>query len=131
MPQLAKGGKWVFGWVTVAADRSMVVPSQAWKEYGFASGATALLMQGSTTSGGFALGIAEHIPASLLGRPVGRTVFEPGSRVRLPETVEVHPGQRLLAVRGSGHALSFLAQGPIYELAETHPLMTDTLPSVL
>jgi hypothetical protein len=126
MPQLAKGGKWVFGWVTVAADRSIVVPGQAWEEYGFAPGAAALLLRGSTTSGGFALGSEKRMPARLLGRALGATVFEPGFRVRLPEAVAVHPTQRLLAVRGSGHALSLLTQGPICEMAETHQLTANT-----
>jgi hypothetical protein len=41
--------------------------------------------------------------------------------VTVPATVGVQPGDRLLAVRGSGRALGFVAQGPIYEEALKHP----------
>jgi hypothetical protein len=41
--------------------------------------------------------------------------------VVLPPEVEAQAGDRLLAVRGSGYALGFLAQGPIYEEALQHP----------
>ena len=42
-------------------------------------------------------------------------------RVRVPEEVGVRPGDRLLAVRGSGWALGVLAQGPIFAEALRHP----------
>ena len=43
------------------------------------------------------------------------------SRVMLPAAVEVQPGERLLAVRGSGRALGFVARGPIFAEALKHP----------
>ena len=46
--------------------------------------------------------------------------FEQG-QVSLPDEVAVEPGSRLLAVRGSGRALGFVAYGPIYEEAARHP----------
>ena len=55
MPRLDKGGKWVFGWVIVDADRRIRVPQDAWTEYGFKAGDEALLLNGSKTSGGFGL----------------------------------------------------------------------------
>lgn len=36
-------------------------------------------------------------------------------------SVGVRPGDRLLAVRGSGWALGFLTQGPIFDEALQHP----------
>jgi len=38
-----------------------------------------------------------------------------------PKTLAIQPGERLLAVRGSGLALGFLQQGPMYEEALLHP----------
>jgi hypothetical protein len=35
MPQLSKGGKWVFGWAIVGPDRNVLIPTQAYQEYGF------------------------------------------------------------------------------------------------
>jgi hypothetical protein len=40
--------------------------------------------------------------------------------IDLPPDVEVKIGDRLLAVRGSGYALGFLAHGPIIEAALQH-----------
>jgi hypothetical protein len=39
----------------------------------------------------------------------------------VPGAVGVQSGDRLLAVRGSGRALGFVAHGPIYEEAFKHP----------
>lgn len=125
MPQLAKGGKWVFGWVTVGADRRIRIPPDAWNEYGFREGADALLLRGSVASGGVAVGLSDRVPAILHTRVIAGTSCEPDRFVRLPEMPGVDPGQRLLAVRGSGLALSLLAKGRIYEMARTHPLMNE------
>jgi hypothetical protein len=38
-----------------------------------------------------------------------------------PAVVGVHPGDRLLVVRGSGRALGFVARGPILDEALKHP----------
>lgn len=127
MPQLAKGGKWVFGWVAVGPHRTIQIPDEAWAEYGFQEGAEAVLLQGSVTSGGFGLGTAAGMPEMLLTRAVGRSLFQTARTVRIPEGIDVHPGGRLLAVRGSGHALGLLARGRIYDLALTHPAMADSL----
>jgi len=42
-------------------------------------------------------------------------------QVIAPPDVGVRPGDRLLAVRGSGYALGLLARGPIYKEATQHP----------
>jgi hypothetical protein len=39
----------------------------------------------------------------------------------VPPEADVQPGERMLAARGSGYALLFLARGPIYEEALKHP----------
>ena len=38
MPQITKGGKWVFGWVVVGQNRQIVIPPEAYAEYGFQPG---------------------------------------------------------------------------------------------
>ena len=50
MPQLGKGGKWVFGWVHVNLDRSISIPPEAWAEYGFEEGVEVVLLRGSASS---------------------------------------------------------------------------------
>ena len=42
-------------------------------------------------------------------------------RLVVPSAVRPQPGTRLLAVRGSGRALGFVARGPIYNEALSHP----------
>ena len=53
MPRLVKNGKWVYGWAVVDAERDLVVPPRAWRNYGFQAGEDAVFIRGSTASGGF------------------------------------------------------------------------------
>ncbi|MBN1856642.1 MAG: hypothetical protein JW846_06805 [Dehalococcoidia bacterium] len=128
MPQLEKGGKWVFGWVIVGADRRIRIPQEAWSEYGFEAGQDAIFLKGSITSGGFGIAPKERIPEILTGRSLCTERFQDSRLIRIPGGVDVAPWQKLLAVRGSGHALGFLAQGPIFELALRFPALTQSLP---
>jgi len=124
MPQLAKGGKWVFAWVMVGPERELPVPAEAWSEYGFAVGEEALFLRGSRTSGGFGLTTPRLLTGSALlleSRAVARGHIDAERRLRLPEKVGVTAGDRLLVVRGSGRALGFLSRGPIWEEALRHP----------
>lgn len=126
MPQLQKGGKWVFGWSVVAEDGSIGVPPEAVREYGFESGMPVFFIQGSRRSGGFALSSPDLWPSSFgspdtCTRVFAQGQFGPGQRVALPAVMHAQPGQRLLVVRGSGRGLGFLAYGPICELAMQYP----------
>jgi hypothetical protein len=126
MPQLVKGGKWVFGWVVVGPDGSVRLPPEAWREYGFEAGGVAIFVRGGRRSGGFALSRPALWAASLgrfgaASRGLGQGQFGEDGRLTLPSQVGVQPGQRLLVVRGSGHALGFVTRGPIYEEALRHP----------
>lgn len=124
MPQLVKGGKWVFGWVIVGLQGELTIPPEAWDEYGLQPGEEAVFLPGSRSSGGFGLSTPR-----LLARAAGplhtRTlagghIGEDGQLV-VPPAVGMRPGSRLLAVRGSGRALGFVARGPIYDEALKHP----------
>jgi hypothetical protein len=122
MPQLAKGGKWVFGWVVVGQQGEVRIPPEAYSEYGFQPGEPVIFIRGSQRSGGFGLGRGEGLALS----PIRSRIFESGNmgaqmQVILPKTLAIEPGVRLLVVRGSGLALGFLQQGPIYEEALRHP----------
>jgi hypothetical protein len=124
MPQLVKGGKWVFGWVTVGSQRELAIPPEAWDEYRFQVGDEVTFLPGSRRSGGFGLSHARllgDVPAPLQMRAVARGRVDELGRVMVPEAVKVQPGDRLLAVRGSGRALGFVAHGPIYQEALKHP----------
>jgi len=122
MPQLAKGGKWVFGWVIVGKEREIHVPSEAWDEYGFQVRDEVLFTHGSRRSGGFGMGRQKVLGSSpILSRVWAKGTITSQGTASLPLDIDVQPGERLLAARGSGLALGFLQRGPIYEEALKHP----------
>jgi bifunctional DNA-binding transcriptional regulator/antitoxin component of YhaV-PrlF toxin-antitoxin module len=149
MPQLVRGGKYVFGWSRVSEGGRILIPQEARDEYGFKEYEKVILMSGSRRSGGFAV----TTPGLLAGSPLAtalsrfprlRTFQMPEARVvrvagtsfcwtsideegyiTLPEATlreyEIVPGDRLLSVRGSGLALGFALRGPVVDVALTHP----------
>lgn len=122
MPQLAKGGKWVFGWCVVSPTSEIHIPPEAYVEYGFQQGETAIVIRGSKRSGGIGIGRPQKLNNTVLqSRVVGQTTIGADGHVALPPEAGVQPGERLLSVRGSGLALNFLQRGPIFEEALNHP----------
>jgi len=148
MPQLVKGGKHAFGWTRVEPSGRIVVPPTVLEEYKLKEGERLLLMPGSRTSGGFVLGSPRALRRSLLGampdalpeldgrRAAEGLVLElsgkafawallSGGAVTLPPGTlaryGVTPGNKLLVVRGSGLAPSFIVKGPIVDEARRHP----------
>lgn len=124
MPQLVKGGKWVFGWVVVGAKYQIQIPTEAYTEYGFQPGETVIITRGSRRSGGFGIGRRETLSTakiSLQARFLAQARMSADGQVTLPPEAGVEPGTCLLAARGSGLALGFLQRGPIYEEALKHP----------
>jgi hypothetical protein len=55
MPQIVKGGKWVYGWSVAGMDYRVPVPEEAIEEYAFSPGEDVLIMSGSRSSKGFAV----------------------------------------------------------------------------
>lgn len=127
IPQLVKGGKWVFGWARVNSDCCLVVPPSALIEYDFHEGELLLVIPGSRTSGGFALAAPSALDSSSIGgrKVLGKTQLEAGKRVYIPvhilDKLEIVPGSKLLVVRGSGLAVGLVSKGPIFEEAQKHP----------
>jgi hypothetical protein len=124
MPQLEKGGKWVFGWIAVQAGKRITVPPDAYREYGFQDGNEIVFTRGNRRSGGFGIGRIDRMPLLLKKRVLAHGRMGKKGQVALPPEVEVQEDNRLLAVRGSGFALGFLMQGPIYELALQYRQLT-------
>ena len=153
MPQLVKGGKYIYGWTSIRTDRRIRIPAEAFLEYHFSVGDTIILMSGSKTSGGFSMNKPERLKASKIGQPLLSLIDHPeqshamlssgsqqivsGGKVvsfitldddlsfRLPdeliETLGLTVGSKLLAGRGSGLGLAFIARGRICEEALRHP----------
>ena len=117
MPQMNKGGKWLFGWCVVSPSREIRIPPAAFSEYGFHADGKILYLRGSRRSGGFSIGRPDKLtgPVSLLlRRSLGQGLVRVEGRIALPPGSDIQPGSRLLAVRGSGYAVLFATGGPIY-----------------
>lgn len=148
MPQLVKGGKYVYGWTNVAEDGRIRIPPEAFAEYKLAGCDRVILMSGSKRSGGFGLTTVDRLKDSAIGqvleelpeltsysipdgvpRKKNSRVFcwanlsSDGCFKVRQDTLKLYgiePGQKLLVVRGSGLALGFLARGPIVGEAQKH-----------
>ncbi len=124
MPQLERGGKWVYGWVIVGPEGRLAIPLDAWEEYGFQVGDEVAYLAGSRRSGGFSvspLHLFANLPEQIQRRVLAHGRAQDPAQVVIPAAVGIGTGARLLVVRGSGWALGFLARGPIYETAVGHP----------
>jgi hypothetical protein len=124
MPQLVKGGKWVFGWVIVGTHRTLPIPPQAIEEYGFQIGEPVAFLRGSRRSGGFSAGRLEKLAKGrfpLQNCIIDQGEIAEGGLIEIPPAIEIQPDDRLLVVRGSGLALGFIAKGLIYQEALKHP----------
>ena len=149
MPQLSKGGKYVFGWSRVREDGGIRIPDEAMREYHLKLNEEVVLMSGSKTSEGFSVAKKSSLEQSVFSRILdsnsklasyqteeGETINFPGRhccwvRIRQgrvisvpPHTLEtygVKPGDRLLSIRGSNIGFALIVRGPIVETAKTHP----------
>jgi hypothetical protein len=120
VPQLVKGGKWVFGWAIVGADGEIPIPPKAFLEYKYQFGEEVYFIKGSQTSGGFSIGRSERLTKSKINlglHLLSQGMIDQSRMIAHPSNLDLKPGERLLVVRGSGVALGFLQRGPIYEEA--------------
>ena len=149
MPQLVKGGKYIFGWSVVDEDGRIILPGEAVAEYGIEPGERVLLMSGSRTSGGFSVSRKSTVERSNLSdilvqnpdlagfRTEEGQIIKSGTRslcwlttaaggdlLLLPPVLEAYgvtPGECLLATRGSYIGIGMLVKGPIVSEAIGHP----------
>ena len=145
MPQMNKGGKFIFGQSLIRPDGSLRFPPQAAEEYRIASEGKVYLFTGSKTTGGFCVTrrglilpsklshILTDMPALLnyeapageflpyKGRSYCWTDVSSSGEIRLTsETAEflhLEPGMRLLCIRSSDIAFTIGAKGPLLEKA--------------
>jgi len=86
VPRLVKGGKWVYGWVAISAERKMPILPEAWQEYDFQAGDQVLFLRGSRRSGGFGISTPERIAE----RPNQRQLSGRGSLGRWRQARHMH-----------------------------------------
>ncbi len=152
MPQLVKGGKYVFGWSIINNELKVKIPDEAYDEYSFVRTDKIILLSGSKTSGGFSINTPCSVANSKFGDRITsligylkesdeftvkrQKIVKAGERFicwtnlhkdksfylsnDLIALLDLRPGKRLLAVRGSGVGLTFISRGPIYNEALKH-----------
>jgi hypothetical protein len=147
MPQMTKGGKFIFGW-SVVREGALIFPSQVVEEYGLAKEERLILTTGSKATGGFNVSRKDLLVGSALsglffahpdlatfatgegilvrykGRGYCWVRFHGGSRIILDsDTMSafgLNEGDRLLLIRGSNVAFVCGHNGPIIEKARNH-----------
>jgi len=149
MPQISKGGKFIYGRSVIREDRTLRLPPQAVREYGAGSEGYGYLFTGSKVTGGFCVtrrGLLEpsklgHIltdlpdlrdcrtaPGALVpykGRAYCWLPITPEGVLTLPEALlaglGLCVGMALLAIRSSDIAFTMGAKGPLLERAAAYP----------
>ena len=148
MPQLVKGGKYVFGWSAVNKNVRILIPEEAIGEYHIQLGEGMILMPGSNTSGGFSIlrkslleksrlsdvliknrELAEFLTeegevVNISGRNMCWTTISGNGQLKLlPHTLKAYGvamGDYLLAVCGSYLGIGMVVKGPLVEEARNH-----------
>lgn len=145
MPQLNKGGKFIFGFSVIRPDLTLRLPPQTLTEYDIAKDRKIIIFTGSKVTGGFCVtnfsllsgsklrhileecgGLADgSLPEGDFIRYKGRGYawlpIDGGGMVRLTpgtmESLQLHPGTELLSIRSSDIAFTMGAKGPLLDRA--------------
>lgn len=148
MPQMNKGGKFVFGKSLVRDDLSIQLPTQAILEYKIALENKVYLISGSKKTGGFIVTRKGLLYNSKIGNILKETtalcdyIVNPGEFIRykgrlycwipisnegviqltdaMIKTLDISKGTELLSIRSSDIAFCMGAKGPLLERADQY-----------
>lgn len=143
MPQINKGGKYIFGLSLIRKDGSIRFPDQAIEEYRIAEEGRVYLFTGSRSTGGFCVTRRGLLLPSCLGKILAETpvlrdytvkqeefvsyksrsycwtdITANGQIVLSAETMDflnIKPGMELFSIRSSDIAFTMGAKGPLLE----------------
>ncbi|BCN29875.1 hypothetical protein [Anaeromicropila herbilytica] len=146
MPQMNKGGKYIFGKSIIKQDNSIQFPTQAIVEYDIKSEGYIYLMTGSKATGGFCVMRKGLLYPSKLGHiltdnkglcdysiPMGEFIpykgrsycwitIDDSGRIQLTDEMmhilNLENGMELLSIRSSDIAFTMGAEGPLLEKAK-------------
>ncbi len=149
MPQMNKGGKFVFGKSSIREDGSLRLPPQAVREYDITAEGRLYLFTGSRSTGGFCVtrkgllepsalgGILRDLPElrgytaaegtflRYKGRAYAWLSVDADGIVKLRKEaldfLELSPGMELLSIRSSNIAFTMGAKGPLIARAAGAP----------
>ena len=145
MPQLNKGGKFVFGLSAINPDLTIHIPPQALTEYDATRDGKVIIFTGSKITGGFCVTTYSLLSNSKLshileeclslkngqlsegefiqykGRKYAWLTIDKNGVIKLPhstlEILELQSGMELLSIRSSDIAFTMGAKGPLLEKA--------------
>jgi hypothetical protein len=148
MPQIAKGGKFVFGWSVISMEGYVRIPKMPFNEYRLHTDKNVILISGSKKSGGFCVSNYTLMRDSIMnglfvdhpemknysaregacitykGRSYCWLRISPEGIIKLPgdtmQIFEVKPGDKLLLIRGSDKGLALTAKGPLVKAADNY-----------
>nr|WP_322171203.1 hypothetical protein [Acutalibacter sp. M00118] len=148
MPQLNKGGKFVFGKSLIRQDGKIFLPPQAVEEYDICIEGKVYIFTGAKATGGFCITRKGLLGPSQLGNILGDNPFletyalpegklipykgrrygwltaTPGGEVQLTapllKALDLTIGMELLCIRSSNIAFTLGARGPLLERARNY-----------
>lgn len=148
MPQMNKGGKFIFGWSLIREDGRVRFPEQAIREYDITLEGKVYLFTGSKSTGGFCVTRKGLLETSKIGHILvdngkllnyegmageflkykGRSycwvnISNEGEIVlteSMREFLGLESGMRLLSIRSSDIAFTMGAKGPLLEKADVY-----------
>lgn len=148
MPQMNKGGKYIFGKSLIRESREIRLPPMAVKEYNIAAEGQVYLFTGSKSTGGFCVTRSGLLKPSKLGHILtenpslltysaqegafipykGRSycwtnISSDGKLLLTPEMLtflHLVPGMELLSIRSSDIAFTMGTKGPLLEKADNY-----------
>ena len=148
MPQMNKGGKFIFGKSLILADGELKFPDQAVREYDITAEGKVYLFTGSKSTGGFCVTRKGLLEPSKLGHILAEMPelrdhsLKPGSFVRykgrsytwvdisadgnivlsadMMKILKIEPEMKLLSIRSSDIAFTMGAFGPVVDESMKH-----------
>ncbi len=148
MPQMNKGGKFIFGKSKIRENLQVQFPPQAIKEYNICSEGKVYLFTGAKATGGFCVTRKGLLEPSKIGNilkdtqdlkdyklPEGEFIDYKGRKYcwiniskdgfielteKMLEVLELSIGMELLSIRSSDIAFTMGAKGPLLEKAENY-----------
>lgn len=148
MPQMNKGGKFIFGKSVVHHDGTIQIPTQAIEEYGITDEGKVYLFTGAKATGGFCVTRKGLLQSSKLGHILTETPMllnytsAPGEFIKykgrsycwmeiseegkiilsrdMMNFLNIAPSMELLSIRSSDIAFTMGAKGPLLEKARNY-----------
>ncbi|MCR2033842.1 hypothetical protein [Anaerofustis stercorihominis] len=147
MPQITKGGKYIFGWSVIREDYTLNIPSMAMQEYKMYDEDKIYIFSGSKSTGGFCItrkgllinsklkGILEDNPKLMnyqlkegelipyKGRSYAYLKIKNG-KIKISkdmiDKLDLNIGDKLLSIRSSDIAFTMGLKGQLIERAENY-----------